>query len=243
VREARGTYVGFLDDDDEWCPRKLEQQVAVFQTAPTECGLVYGGYVIITPEGAVDCEYIPEHRGWLFERIVVTRNAMTGAASVPLIKRTCFDVVGLYEPSLKTSEDDELYIRVAEKYTFDFVPEVTVKIYRHRGYHLGGRIADQLHPALYLYNRYRDFLERYPATKSSYLQTIGGLYCRLGNAREGRRWLWQAVQARPRNWRAWVQLGLSMFGRRLYVLGHVFYKKILHGWYAIPHYHDSTTAV
>lgn len=27
VREARGTWIAFLDDDDEWLPRKLEQQI------------------------------------------------------------------------------------------------------------------------------------------------------------------------------------------------------------------------
>jgi glycosyltransferase involved in cell wall biosynthesis len=41
VRHARGRYVAFLDGDDVWLPRKLEDQVAILEAHP-EVALVYG---------------------------------------------------------------------------------------------------------------------------------------------------------------------------------------------------------
>ena len=41
IRNAQGDYLAFLDADDVWLPRKLEQQVAILNSHPP-VGLVYG---------------------------------------------------------------------------------------------------------------------------------------------------------------------------------------------------------
>lgn len=40
VRHAKGKYISYLDGDDVWLPRKLEQQVAILETQP-ETDMVY----------------------------------------------------------------------------------------------------------------------------------------------------------------------------------------------------------
>jgi glycosyltransferase involved in cell wall biosynthesis len=40
IRLARGEFVGFLDDDDEWLPEKLQRQVRVFEASPSDVGVV-----------------------------------------------------------------------------------------------------------------------------------------------------------------------------------------------------------
>jgi glycosyltransferase involved in cell wall biosynthesis len=41
IKNAKGDYIAFVDDDDIWMPEKLEQQVAIFYTYP-EAVMVYG---------------------------------------------------------------------------------------------------------------------------------------------------------------------------------------------------------
>jgi glycosyltransferase involved in cell wall biosynthesis len=40
IQNAMGEYIAFLDADDVWLPRKLEQQVALLEAQP-EAGMVY----------------------------------------------------------------------------------------------------------------------------------------------------------------------------------------------------------
>ncbi len=42
VRAARGEWIAFLDDDDEWLPEKIERQM---RAADGHAGLVSGGFV------------------------------------------------------------------------------------------------------------------------------------------------------------------------------------------------------
>src|SRR5215470_17496504 len=47
ILNARGDYLAFLDDDDEWRPDKLQLQLDLFTRSPREVGCVYGGYVAV----------------------------------------------------------------------------------------------------------------------------------------------------------------------------------------------------
>lgn len=47
IAAARGRYVAFLDDDDEWLPHKLERQLEAFARGSSRLGLVHGGSAVI----------------------------------------------------------------------------------------------------------------------------------------------------------------------------------------------------
>ena len=47
IKKAKGDYIAFLDDDDEFLPKKIELQLDIFNKSKNNVGLVYGAYLEI----------------------------------------------------------------------------------------------------------------------------------------------------------------------------------------------------
>lgn len=51
VNAARGTWIAFLDDDDEWLPQKIEQQIEAAQRSPYAFPIIACRLIARTPKG------------------------------------------------------------------------------------------------------------------------------------------------------------------------------------------------
>lgn len=224
IRKSRGEFVGFLDDDDEWLPPKLSSQLRLFDRLSSKMGMVYGGFLRVGSDGKVYEIFKPSLRGDIFERYLCNLDPLTGSASNPLIRREVFDAVGGYDENLKTSEDWEFYLRLARKYGVDFVSEPVVKIRRHGGYRLGGRLRDAAETELKVLSEFSDFFHKNSRCHSYYLQVVGGKYCRLGDFKEGREYLLEAIKADYLNIIVYFQYVFSFLGKSFYIKLHELYK-------------------
>jgi glycosyltransferase involved in cell wall biosynthesis len=125
VQEARGEYVSFVASDDALVPEALEAEVQVLEENPC-VGLVYGqawemkkGRVIsLRKPGFAQGSYIRNGREEI--RDLLFADHIT--CSTVMVRRRCFEEVGLFDPRYSPlGEDWEMWTRIAKKYDVAYI--------------------------------------------------------------------------------------------------------------------------
>jgi len=129
IHESHGAFVAFLDSDDLWYREKLARQLVAFDRPSV--GMVYCGRQLIDGEGQWLQTQQPRHNGWLLKEIALLRWAQAPGGSTALVRRACFDRIGLFDPALSTSADWDLWRRLACAYEIQVVPEPLVSYRQH----------------------------------------------------------------------------------------------------------------
>lgn len=125
IDAGSGQWIGFLDSDDEWHPRKLERQVEELTRAPGH-RFCHTDEIWFRNGRRVN----PRHRhaksgGHIFRECLPLCCISPSSA---LIHRSLFDEVGRFDESLPVCEDYDLWLRICARHPVLFVEEaLTVK--------------------------------------------------------------------------------------------------------------------
>lgn len=127
IREASGKYIAFCDADDIWTPDKLELQLQCFANN-TDIGVVYSEVSYIDGEGSPITKEKPyeRHQGVITEQLILKNFIPFGTA---MVKKECFDTLGLFDENLPMGIDWDLWLRFSLKYKFYYLEKQTY-IYR-----------------------------------------------------------------------------------------------------------------
>ena len=123
IRHASGRYFAWLSTDDVWYPEKLEIQVRYLNEHPN-VGVVFGkvdwidesGNLITDPSFPYLNLFNVENRTraeWLRQFFLIG-NCLSLPCS--LVRKECFEAVGLYNPAYAKIPDLDLWIRICFKY-------------------------------------------------------------------------------------------------------------------------------
>jgi len=144
IRHAKGEYIAFLDDDDEWLPKKLEMQVPLLKEASSKVGFVFCAINNIHRDGKVETTPVnPDTRDYSTISLIRFNGFMTSGL---VVRRTVFDVVGMFDESLPSHQEADLILRIAQKYEGAGLKEAYVNmrvssVDDHIGGNVGRRIA------------------------------------------------------------------------------------------------------
>ncbi len=113
IHAAQGRYLAFLDADDLWEPGFLEAQVSVLERDPS-LDLVYADGLIFgdtRDSGRTFMELFPSNGQVSFESLLLRR--CTPLTSTVMVRREAVLEVGAFDESIRTSEDHDLWLRLA----------------------------------------------------------------------------------------------------------------------------------
>lgn len=133
---AKGKYVTFLDDDDEYLATKIEKQVSLFETEPPSVGVVYCWMTYFSNDNPDKPLYMhkTELRGFVGD-VAPTYPAISGTPTMMLRREVFEEFGGTYDDNIGyVGSDWELMARICQKYEVDYVPNSLVKVYINHGY-------------------------------------------------------------------------------------------------------------
>ena len=134
VREARGAFISWLSHDDLMAPNKVARQVEFLgqQGDPGSC-VVYGEYSVFYGDEPVTSNvpavHIPAVRPEHFRYFLTTRNMLHGCTL--LIPRRALLEHGMFNESLKTVQDFDLWFKLGRTERFVFCPGVGIHARAH----------------------------------------------------------------------------------------------------------------
>jgi glycosyltransferase involved in cell wall biosynthesis len=141
VREARGTWIAFLDDDDEWLPRKLERQIEAARRLDVPFPIIAASFIGRTPSGDTMLPGKKFRPGqpvseYLFHRESVFQKEGFLITSTLFAKKALLEKFPFPE-SLDRHEDWDVILRAAQMDEVDFEVLQDPLAIRHTG---GGEI-------------------------------------------------------------------------------------------------------
>lgn len=127
IRTAKGEYLGFLDDDDEFLPSKIEIQMNAFSNVPNNVGLIYTGFEEIIDRKHSRSVHVENVDNFLFGFLC---DKIIACSSTVLIRRAVLDKVAEWDESFRRHQDLEFFARIAFNYNVYAIDEICVRKYK-----------------------------------------------------------------------------------------------------------------
>ncbi len=128
IKEAKGKYLSFLDDDDEYCDNKIELQYNFFkQSKDKNLALVYCYGNVIYPNGKIE----PEVTSFSGNCLVDQMKGNIAGTSFWMVKKSAIKDVGGFKKIHSHQDGVVLLNLLANGYTVDLVKESIVNYYFH----------------------------------------------------------------------------------------------------------------
>jgi hypothetical protein len=127
-----------------------------------------------------------------------------------LVKRSCLEKVGLFDETLPSFQDRDLWMRISREFYFDYVPEPLLNHFLH---------ADKVWTNLAALTRGLEIMVvkygSFPAFRkqcgSRYLE-FGVRFCEANEFRKGRRAFLKSIRQYPYHLKPYVYLFLTLLG-------------------------------
>jgi len=178
IRAASGEYIAFLDSDDEWLPEKLARQVQLLRASDETVGLVYTRVCYFDSTGKRHPGPVPKARGYVWQALL--EENVIGTASSVIVRKACFDRVGLFDERFPARQDREMWVRISQHFQVEFLPDVLTIRYLHSD-RISMRSEAIIKGCELFIERFQKELSTHPRAYARQLYVLGLLYAQRGD--------------------------------------------------------------
>lgn len=114
IKNAKGKYIAFLDDDDEWLPQKVELQVNKLEKLNKEWGGIYSGF-IRKKNGEIVSKSNELIEGNFKKELLLMRFDIAGSSNL-FLRRSVLEELEGFDESFNRHQDWEILIRFFRDY-------------------------------------------------------------------------------------------------------------------------------
>jgi glycosyltransferase involved in cell wall biosynthesis len=217
IRLSKGEFIAFLDDDDLWVQTKLEKQLGLIGKT-LEIGVVYSGYSVINTSGKTIASFLPSVRTNIFFNLL--KKNCVGGCSVAMVRKECFNRVGLFDENLLAGQDWDMWIRLAKHYQFDYI-DTPLVLYRIHKKQISANPYAAMQSVERIFKKHSTDLKAATDPKKIlgyWHYRFGRIYCECGNIRKGKKEFLKAVINDPYSVTYYVRLFTSFLGLTAYTI-------------------------
>jgi glycosyltransferase involved in cell wall biosynthesis len=221
IRKAKGKYISFLGDDDEFLPEFLEETYRHFESGLQGIGFMWCGIQVVKAgsEGMmVERNELPsiaksESREGAY--LSFLRSTPLGSGCGLTLRRACFDSVDLFDETLRTAVDREFLLRLVRQFEFDVIPEVLVRVHSHAGPKVNVFGPEKARAYECMIQGNIQTLREHRGLWATWHYKTGWIFYHSGDKVRGRVYMMQALRRCPWHLKSWLGLLLfELLGRR-----------------------------
>ena len=176
LANSSGEFVAILDSDDLWAPTKIAEQVSHLD-CHADAGMVYGNGHAIDGDGRELYRIYDDAHRELNQPSRLLEDCYLLIPSNSLVRRSVFDAAGRFDETLRSGQDHDMAIRIAEVTKLAYV-NATWFYYRRHGDSISAKRADlRWRTGFKILAKAK---ERYPYSRRTVRRRLGVLHFRLG---------------------------------------------------------------
>ncbi len=192
IENSSGAFIIYVDDDDELVEDCIEKRLEKF-TSP-QIGLVYSDcYTFDEVKGEKRRTNQAKHSGMVFDDLIKENFVY----AFPMVRRECFEQCGLFDVKMQAAQDYEMWLRIAEKYQFDYVDKPLAIVHLHAGERISKNPNKKIQGLERIAELHSDYLNTHP--DAFYIRTMKLIpfYICQGNMEKARRLYASAIRVCP----------------------------------------------